>query len=116
MDELKKISIIWGLILLIIFSVLTFFGIKWKNKMKPYFDLESTLVEKTKSYYEQGHTYPTGDEIVKVTYAELKENNVYSDLKINDSECDGYVTVKSNGAIEYKGYIKCPDYTTKGYE
>lgn len=116
MKELKRISIIWGLLLFLIFSVLTFFGLQWKKKTEPYLKLENTLVEKTKSYYETNHSYPNRGEKVKITYNELKENNVYNELKMNDFECDGYVIVTNEGVINYKAYIKCQDYTSKDYD
>ena len=50
MNELRKISIAWGIMLVIVFSTLTFFGLKWKNRMKPYFELEDKIVEVTKNY------------------------------------------------------------------
>lgn len=116
MKELRRISIIWGLLLFLIFSALTFFGLKWKKKTEPYLKLEETLVEKTKSYYETNHSYPNKDEEVKITYNELKEHDVYNELKNNEDECDGYVLVTNNGVINYKGFIKCNNYTSKNYD
>lgn len=116
MKELKKISIIWGLLLLVIFSLLTFFALKWKAKNSPYFKLEEQLVAKTKSYYEMNHSYPTKDNYVIIPFEELRENNMIDELKIDDDECDGYVKVQNNGVIEYNAYIKCNHYTTKDYE
>ena len=116
MKDLKKISIIWGLLLFLIFSFLTFFALKWKAKTTPYFKLEEELVSKTKSYYEMNHSYPAEGNYVIIPYQELKENNMIGELKTNDDECDGYVRVEKNGVIEYKAYIKCNHYTTKDYD
>src|SRR5574344_2017336 len=115
MQDLKKISIIWGIVLLVAFGLLTYFGLKWKAKYDGYFDLEKKLVSVTKNYYESEHTYPTANNSVKITYEELKSNNLIDELTYNDDKCDGYVLVKNNGVIEYNAYIKCNNYTTKGY-
>ena len=116
MKELKKISIIWGLLLLLIFGLLTFFALKWKTKTTPYFKLEEELVSKTKSYYEINHAYPTNGNHVNITYQELKDNNMIGELKTENDECDGYVKVENKGVIDYKAFIKCNNYTTKDYD
>ena len=115
MKELRKLSIVWGLMLITIFGVLTFFAMKWKQKNEPYFKLEESLVSAAKLYYESAHSYPLQGQEVKINYEELKNNNMIESLSINDQECDGYVIVKNKGVIEYNGYIKCSDYTTKNY-
>ena len=84
--------------------------------MMPYFDLEKTLISKTKSYYESEHSYPAKGQSVKVTFDELKNANLIEELKVNDDTCEGYVKVENNGVIEYKAYIKCNNYTTKDYD
>lgn len=116
MDELRRISIIWGAILVIIFSVLTFFGIRWKNKTSPYFALEDKLVKETKSYFESKYNYPNSNETIKITLDELKENQIIDEFKVLDDECNGYVNVTYNKVIDFKGFIKCNEYTTKGYK
>jgi len=36
---------------------------------------------------------------------------------VKDKECTGYVEVfKNNTVYDYKAYIKCDNYETKGYE
>ena len=116
MKELKKISIIWGLLLFIIFAALTFFALKWKAKTAPFFDLEKTLVSKTKSYYESEHAYPAKGQSVNISFEELKNANMLEELKVNDETCEGYVKVENSGVVEYTAYIKCQSYTTKDYD
>lgn len=116
MKEMKKMSIIWGIVLVLIFSGLTWFGLKWKGKYQGYFDLENELVNKTQSYFEINHTYPNDGETIKITLNELKDNNVINELKYQDEVCNGYVEIKNKGIMEYKGYIKCDKYITKGYQ
>ena len=116
MKELKRISIIWGLLLFVIFAALTFFALQWKSKNGPYFELEKTLISKTKSYYESEHSYPAKGQSVTITFQELKNSNLLEELKVNDDVCDGFVIVENNGVIDYKAYIKCNNYTTKDYD
>lgn len=116
MKELRRISIIWGVLLLAIFVTLTFFALKWKSQNEPYFNLEKLIVSKTKSYYEMNHTYPNKGEYVIITFDELKANEILDELKVNDENCDGYVKVENKNVIEYTGYIKCSNYTSKDYE
>ena len=53
----------------------------------------------------------------KITVAELLKSGALSTNKINDDECDGYVTVKNNGVnYDYKAYIKCKKYTSVDYK
>lgn len=116
MKELKRISIIWGLLLFVIFAALTFFALQWKAKTTPFFELEKELVAKTKSYYESEHSYPAKGQKTKITYEELKNANMIEELKANNENCDGYVIVENSGVVEYKAYIKCDSYTTKDYD
>ena len=116
MKELKRISIIWGLLLFLIFGALTFFALQWKAKTSPFFDLEKEMVSKTKSYYESEHSYPAKGQSVNITFEELKNANMLEELKANDETCEGYVKVENNGVIEYTAYIKCNSYTTKDYD
>ena len=116
MKQLKVISIVWGMLLLSIFLVLTFFALKWKSQTTPYFELEKNLVNATKSYYESAYSYPEKGNIKKVTYDELKESEAIESLSVDDDECDGYVIVSHNNVIEYDAYLKCNNYTTKNYD
>ena len=118
MDSIKKmhrISVIWGVVMLLIFTLLTFIALNWKKNNNGYKDLENLLVDKVISYYESKYSYPTGMEVVTISLAELKENNVINELNYNGDVCDGYVNVSFDGVINYRGYIKCNNYMTKGY-
>jgi uncharacterized protein YpmB len=117
MDKLKKYSIVWGIIVVLIFTLLTIFGLTYKNKTKPYKNLENALVEAEKKYVDANFLYPQDGSELKTSANELIENNYLESLKKDDKECTGYVTVMQNGTVyEYKGFIKCDNYTTKGYK
>ena len=53
-----------------------------------------------------------------VRLATLKYNGYISDLlDENGKSCSGYTKIiSSNSGIVYVGYIKCPKYTSQGYE
>ena len=117
MKRMKLLSFLWGLILFSIFGLLTAFGIIYNNKNKIYKDMEGSLVNATKKYVEISFAYPKEKEKLRVDYTTLKENKLIDDLKVDKDKCNGYAIVqKNNIAYEYKGYVKCKDYTTKNYE
>ena len=116
MKQLKTISIVWGLIIIILFGTLTFFALRWKNHVYPYTELEEKLITTTKKYYESKYQYPAAGESKYISLDELKENNLIESLKKDDDECNGFVKVTKNNVIEYKSYIKCNNYTTKDYD
>ena len=113
--QLKKISIIWGLMLILVFGTMTTFSLMWKKKNQGYKNLEKELVTKVEGYFEQEHKYPTGIEVVTIDLKELQEHDIIQELKYNDDICNGYVDVSNDIVIKYKAYIKCNKYQTKGY-
>lgn len=116
LKQMKKISIIWGLIMVIIVILLIILGIIFNKKNKVYTDMEDNLVEATKKYVEKSFAYPKDDDELRVSYTQLKESGLIDEISINKNECDGYVIVKNNNLVyEYKGYVKCPEYKTKNY-
>ena len=117
MDKIKKMYFVWGILVILIFGILTVFGFIYKNKTSVYKELENKLVEAEKKYVDAKFLYPQGNENLKVTSEILIKNEFMDELKINDEVCDGYATIKRKGTVfEYKGYVKCNNYTTKGYE
>ncbi len=117
LKHMRRVSIIWGLLLVLIFGLLTTFGIIFNKKNKLYTDMEKDLEEATKKYVERSFSYPKDKEELKVTYTELKDSKLIEELKVEKEPCDGYVIVKKNDLVyKYKGYVKCPDYKTKNYE
>ena len=116
MKQLKTISVVWGLLILVVFTCLTIFALKWKKDIYPYTLLEDKLVTATKKFYEQNYSYPAKGSSIYITYDELKENEMIDELKKDDDTCTGLVKVTMNNVVEYKAYIKCDKYTTKDYD
>lgn len=115
MKELKKLSIVWGLLMLGLFILLTTFALVWKSKNAQFEVLENNLKNVAASYYESAHSYPGPGEVIKVSVEELKDAGKIEELTYKGEACQGYVDVINEDVIVFKPYIKCKNYTTKGY-
>lgn len=112
MDGMRKLTIIWGSILVVIFGLLIFLGFAWKEKVGAYKDVEEELKNIVIKYKDAA---TLENDSVKITLKELQEKKIIDKLSIED--CDGYVIIKKNGYVyDYIPYIKCNNYQTKGYE
>lgn len=116
MNKMKKISIVWGLFAVFIVGLLTLFGFLYKSKVGVYKDLEEQLVSASKKYIEAKFLYPKENEEFKATSSELVESGFMEELKVNDEVCHGYVVVSKSTVFNYKGYVECKNYKTKGYK
>ncbi|MCI8394541.1 MAG: hypothetical protein HFH86_03560 [Bacilli bacterium] len=117
MKQMQRIKIIWGAFLITLVVMLTFIGFLYKNKSGAYKQLEKELEESAKKYVDARFLYPDEKDFVKISFEEMKSSGFIEELKKDEDVCDGYVIVKHNGSIfEYKGFVSCPKFTTKGYE
>lgn len=116
MDKLKKVSVIWGIVAVLLFAFLTTMGFMYKNKTKKYKNLEKKLVEVTKSYTATDFNFPVNGKNIIITYNELHDNNMIDKLEVDSKKCDGYVKLTFDNVTEYKAYIKCDKYQTHGFE
>ena len=112
----RKLFIIWGILVVGIVGLLTTLGFMLKAQDANYVKLENKILDSAKKYIDAKFLYPEGSNVLKVTKEDMIENGFLDELKYGDDTCAGYVTVKLNGAYKYKAYIKCKNYTTKGYE
>lgn len=113
---MKKIYILWGFIIVLLLSVVTYLGFNIVNKNKEYKTLEDNMEQVVSKYLGQYiNEYPSsGSKRVNIT--DVINNGYEIDMNVNDDDCDGYVVVKKVSiAYEYDGYIKCNNYTTKDY-
>ena len=117
MDSMKRLTIVWGIVMFIIFCSLTAFGFFYKAKTSVYKELEEKLKMAEQKYVNDYFLFPKGKDVLKTHKEELIENGYLDNLNLEDEECDGYVTVTDTGTIfNYKAYIKCNTYTTNGYK
>lgn len=117
MDKFNKYTFVWGLLIVALFSLLTIFGFIYKNKTGNYKRLEDKIIEAEKRYVDEKFLYPQDEKKVVITVKELIEAGYLDNLDIENDNCEGYAEVyKVNSVFEYKGFIKCNKYQTKGYE
>lgn len=116
MNKMKIMSVVWGMVIIGIFVLLTLFGFLYKNKTNEYKKLEEILVEASKKYVEKKFSYPEDNQSIKISLEDLKKDSLITEFKVKDDECDGYVTITKKMVFEYIGYVKCSNYTTKDYQ
>ncbi len=113
---MKKILIIWSLISVLLVGGLTYLGFNLQNKNKNYYKLEERLKTSAEDYYSQ---YPNELPANKkaITVPRLIETSFLMEFKNQNEDCKGYVVIKKNLlSHDYKPYIKCSNYETKGYD
>ena len=119
-NNMKKITILWMIITVILLSALLIVGINLNKQKKPYKDLENNIVEAMKMYYGQDTNLkklPQNKKTSKVTIGELEAFGININNIINSDTCDGYgIVTGENVSYSYNAYIKCKNYTTKNYE
>lgn len=103
--------VVFTFIFVILASLILFIGSRSK-----YRKLENNLRDAAKKYVELKHSYNDIEEGIKINYDELKMEVDMPELIIKGNACEGYALVKKNKIVfEFKGFIKCPKYTTRGY-
>lgn len=117
MNKIKTLYIVWGIVVIIVIALLTAFGFMYKNKTSSYKELEKEIAAASKRYVEIQFSYPAAGESIKVPAEKLIEKDLIGELKINDEVCTGYAIISRPATVyEYKGYVSCENYQTKGYE
>lgn len=117
MNKMKKMYVVWGMLVVGLFILLTIIGVLYKNKTKVYKELETKLVQAEKRYVDEKFLYPEQNTSLKTTVSTLIENGYLDALEVNGESCDGYAVIsKKSTVFDYKGFIKCSNYQTKGYE
>lgn len=113
LEGMHRLTVVWGTVMFILVAGLTFVGFYYKKKAASYQELETVLVDKASEYLEKHTEVDLNVEEIKITKADLIDEGYLDSLEKDGQYCDGYVLIRDN---EYKGYVKCDSYTTKGYE
>lgn len=118
MKKNNFLFVIWGVIVIILIGLLTTMGFMLKSKNEKYEKVEKRLKEATSSYVDHNFLYPENDEKLKIFSKDLLDNGFlkYEELKVDKDVCTGYVVLKKDMVYEYEAYIKCNNYTSKGYQ
>ena len=111
---MRKITIAWTIILITIVAGLTILGFRIKDDHVSNI-MEESLTKSCEKYLNlYVSKYPKLGSSTKITSEELI--NAGYNPNLNDN-CIGYVIVKNtNMGFKFNSYVKCPDYTTEGYE
>lgn len=111
---MKKVTIVWSVIVLLIFSALTILCLNIKNNNIGGV-LEKAFITKTKEYMAAYPIFlPTEDKEVTVALNDIIKAGYDPEL---GKDCEGYIKIKANGTkFNYTAFVKCDKYTTKGYD
>ncbi len=116
MKKTKILFEVWAFIVVVLICLLTVLGFMLNNRSKDYKKLEDKLVENAEKYVDVNFLYPSEGQELKVTKKELKDAGLLDNLEYKKDVCEGYVIVTKDKVYNYKAYIKCDKYTTKGYK
>lgn len=108
---MKKISIVWGICVLLIFTGLTVIGFLYQN-IRPYDELKETMIEYSKIYVDSIENFKVSkNKDFKIELSLLKENYQNEKFEVDNDTCDGYVKVtKELFGLKYKATLKCNKY------
>lgn len=115
LKKIKVMYILWAVMVVVIIGLLTWLGFVYQKKLEPYKNLEFNLTETAEKYVELNFIYPEAGDTLIIKAEDLRKNNLIDELIVNKDKCDGYVKLTFNGVYNYKSFIKCDNYTTKGY-
>lgn len=117
---MKKITIVWIVLIVLLTFGLTYIGLNVTKRNKPYKELEGDIIEAMKVYYGQDSNLkklPSKNREVKISLKELEKFGIEINTDINDDKCEGFGIVKGkNVSYTYHAFIKCKKYTTDKYE
>lgn len=109
---MKKVVIVWTIILVFIVSGLTYFGIRVKENTI-YELMEKEMVKQAKKYMSNTEINPELNQLKIIDIDELKDNGY--DPKL-EQDCVGYIIISNTeDGYKYDPYIKCKKYMTKDY-
>lgn len=115
MKKIKTAYIIWAILVVVIIALLTTLGFMYPKKLAPYKELEFNLQEAAEKYVELEFLYPEEGESLTIKAEDMINKEIMKELTYKNETCSGYVELTYNGVYNYKSFIKCDNYTTKGY-
>lgn len=111
---MKKNMILSSILVILLVLILTILGLNIKNQNKEYKELETKLKQAAIGYYGEKPSLISNNGTI--TSEELSNYDNTINMTIKEDICTGYVKTTSNmGIYEYKPYISCNNYQTKGY-
>jgi len=110
---MKKNLIAMIIIAAMLVGGLTYIGFYLSKTNQEYYELEKALEDAAKQYYGQfPGELPSRSR--SISSARLINERFLAEF---NEECSGYVEVKKSGNFyNYKAFVNCPNYTTKGHK
>lgn len=105
----KVLLIIWVILLIGIFTLLSILGFKHKNNVNNYKKYEDKLIIATKNYVNANKMYPKKGSKLYVKIGDLITGGYVSKKDIVDG-CSGTIIVKYDEFIDYVPNLKCKYY------
>lgn len=115
MKKQKVLWIVWAIIVVIVITLLTILGFMLNKKNAKYYELEDKLKTAAEKYSTNDFIFQDGVNEYTITMDDLKGKYI-DNLNTQNDTCTGYVKMTFNVAYEYKAYIKCNNYKTRGYK
>ena len=116
MERMKKMTIIWGMMVISIVLVLTFIGFTYNKKLKDYQAFEDKLTKACEKYVSENDLIKEDTKELKINMKDLKKNKYIDKLEVNQNKCNGYVLVVIDKDTSYQAFIDCGKYQTEGYK
>jgi len=114
---MKKVYIVWIIIMLMLVGTLTFIGWYKANTYGVYHELEKNLQSAAESYFGNFPERLPNAGSRSITSEALINGNFLESLETEDDLCIGYVIVTRNTIFyNYRAYIRCGNYTTRGFD
>ena len=88
MKKFRKFTILWGIILVLIFVLFTMYSFKLDKKIKEYRSLEEYFANAVAEYNNKNKDYPKTIEVINFSLSEAIEKGVVSQLKIDNDICN----------------------------
>ena len=118
MKKSNALFVVWGIIVIVLVGLLTTMGFMLKGKNEKYELVEKRLKEAASSYADHNFLYPEDGEKLKILTKDLVSSGLLKqdELKVDKDVCTGYIILHKDVFCEYDVFIKCNNYTTKGYK
>lgn len=111
---MKKNMILSSILVILLVLTLTLIGLNTKKQNKEYKELETKLEKAAIGYYGENPSLISNNGTI--TSEELCIYDSTINMIVKEDTCTGYVkTISNMGIYEYKPYISCKNYQTKGY-
>lgn len=105
----KVLLIIWFILLIGIFSLLSVLGFKHKEDVKSYKEYEEKLIVAAKKYANYHKEYPSEGSTINIKIGDLIIEK-FIDKKDVIKGCSGTIIIKYDSFIDYIPNIKCKYY------